>query len=78
MFTLIFWKAAFERAISTFAQAVLGIVGVDVLGFASLEWPAILIGSLIAAGLSILKSLAAGAQSDGTPSFSSAEVLRVK
>lgn len=78
MFTTSFWKASAERAISTTAQSALALTGVDLLELATLDWKAIAVASLIAGGLSVLKALAAGAQSDGTPSFSSAEVLRVK
>ncbi|MFE0875342.1 holin [Streptomyces smyrnaeus] len=38
MNTAAFWKATAERAVRTFAQAVLGIVGADGLGVLDVDW----------------------------------------
>lgn len=73
MFTKAFWKGATERAISTGAQTAIALAGTDALGWLALEWAQIGAASGIAAGLSVLKSLAAGAK-DGNPSVTNAEV----
>lgn len=75
MFTLTFWRAAFERAVSTGAQFIVGLAGGDALGWYSMDWGQIFIASGIGAGLSIAKSLAAAAATDGSPSLVNAEKL---
>lgn len=57
MFTLLFWKAASERAISTFAEVFIGLYGTDQLGWLSVDLAQVSAVSGIAAGLSVLKSL---------------------
>lgn len=59
MFTQAFWMDALERAIATFAQTLLALAGTAMLDWVSLDWVQIAIASLIAAGLSVAKSLAA-------------------
>lgn len=77
MFTLQFWKDAFERSIATFAQTLLALVGVDLTGWFSLNWGQVLVTSLIAAGLSIVKALAvSNVGSDQTPTIVSYEYPR--
>jgi hypothetical protein len=68
MYTAAFWKDVFERVVATFAQTFLALVGVDVTGWLSLDWATIAITSLIAAGLSVLKSLASGLVGTPVPS----------
>jgi hypothetical protein len=70
MFTRLFWKDAAERAVATFAQTVIAIVGVlaplsgtDLLSFNYL--PVLLIG-FVAAVLSVLKSIAASYKSNSS------------
>jgi hypothetical protein len=70
MFTKEFWKAAAERAIATAAQSVIAVVGVDHLTNAfTLDWPTL--GGVAAGGafLSLLKSVAVGKFTDGSPSL---------
>jgi hypothetical protein len=77
MFTVLFWRAALERAIKSTAQGlVLAYFGGDVLFNAfQADW-----GNMagVAAGaflLSVLTSLATAALTDGNPSAGNAEVL---
>ena len=58
MWSLLFWKAAAERAISTAAQFALVLIGTDVTGFLSVNWEQLIIASLIGGLTSLLKSLA--------------------
>ena len=53
-----FWKAAAERAIKTFAQALLALLGTGSVGITSLDWPQLLSVSGTAALASVLTSLA--------------------
>lgn len=77
MFTLAFWLGASERAVSTAAQTLLALVGTDALGWLALDWSQIGVASAIAGGLSVVKSLAAGAK-DGNPSVGSVETLAAR
>lgn len=76
MFTLIFWKATAERAISTAAQSALLVLGADQINVVSVEWPAVLGFAAGGAVLTVLKSLIVGA-SDGNPSTINAETLAI-
>lgn len=76
MFTLIFWKATAERAISTAAQSALLVLGADQINVVSVEWPAVLGFAAGGAVLTVLKSLLVGA-SDGNPSTINAEKLAI-
>ena len=50
LFSLAFWKFAFERAVKTIAQAGIAAIGVNSLGITSVDWASI--GSIAAlAGL---------------------------
>lgn len=71
MWTLTFWKDAAERAVSTFAQTLIAMVGTDaVLEKVTLGWKDLLLTAAIAGGLSILKSVAATrVGTKGTASF---------
>lgn len=68
MFTKLFWMDAAERAIATFAQTLLALVavlapmsGMDLL---DINYGPLLLVSLIAAGLSVVKSIAAAAKAN--------------
>lgn len=68
MFTQDFWKRAAERAIKTFAQAL--VASGIVVGATGHEWQAAVIAAAIAAVLSVLTSVAGiGIGDAGTPSL---------
>ena len=75
MFTRNFWKDAFERAISTFAQALLGILGaVAIVDLPGVNWEEVFLASGIAAATSILKSIVASKAPFGDDSASLVEL----
>lgn len=76
MFTLAFWKATTERAISTAAQSALLVFGADQINVISVDWPVIAGFAAGGAVLTVLKSLAVGSK-DGNPSAVNAETLAV-
>ena len=70
MFNKSFWKAAFERAIRTFAQTAAALVAVDVaVSVIDIDWPYVAGVSATAAVLSILTSIAADKVGSPGPSF---------
>lgn len=56
--TLAFWKATGERALKTFAQAILALLGTGSVGITSLDWRGIGSVAATAALASVLTSLA--------------------
>jgi len=58
MFTKSFLKQLAERAIKTFAQTMIALTGATQMDWLTLDWQHLLITSAIAAGLSILTSIA--------------------
>lgn len=71
--TRLFWKAAAERAIKTFAQSLVAALSIGV-GLLDAPWVAALSTAAMAAVMSILTSMAS-AGSGGGPSLTNAEVL---
>jgi hypothetical protein len=70
MWTTAFWKDAAERAIRTFAQALLAMLGTDLVGITELDWPQLLAVGATAAVVSLLTSVVAtGVGDKGTTSF---------
>lgn len=57
MFTSVFWKDTAERAIRTFAQTLLAVIGVGLLDVLHFDWATALSVSLGAAVVSVLMSL---------------------
>lgn len=55
-----FWKSAFIRALRTFCQSVVALVGTDAINIVCIDWTTILGISATTALLSILTSIATG------------------
>lgn len=72
MFTLTFWKATAERALSTAAQSALLVIGADQFNVISVDWPTIAGFAAGGAALTVIKALAFGGK-DGNPSATNAE-----
>lgn len=77
MFTLTFWKATAERAVSTAAQSALLIIGADQINVVSVDWPVIAGFAAGGAALTVIKALAFGGK-DGNPSATNAESVTNK
>jgi hypothetical protein len=74
MWTGAFWKAAFERAVKTFAQALLAVMSADGLGLLDADWPARLSAAGLAAVLSLLASIGSAGAGNPGPSLSTEAV----
>lgn len=76
MFTVPFWKAAAERAVKTFAQTLVVLLGAGRVDVLAIDWPQALSLAAGAAVVSVLTSIASDAVTaqDG-PSLTDAEVL---
>lgn len=74
MFTLGFWKATAERAVSTAAQAALLILGADQVNALDSDWQ--LVGGFALGGfvLTVLKCLAVNSLAGPGPSATGSEV----
>lgn len=75
MFTLTFWRATAERAVSTAAQAALLVLGAGPLNVAVVDWATVAYFAGGGAALTILKALAFGGK-DGNPSATNAETIK--
>lgn len=73
MFKGSFWKAAFERAVKTFAQASVAFLAAGVTGLIDVDW--VQLGSVagLAALVSVLTSVGSGVVNDGSPSLTKVE-----
>lgn len=76
MFNKLFWKDAAERAVKTFAQAILAVIGVaaatPINGF---DWQTIVLTGVTAAVISLLTSVVSAAATKGDPSVSPASAV---
>ena len=76
MFTLLFWKAALERAVKTFAQTLVALLGANAVDVLHLDWMPLLSISVGAALVSVLTSIGSDwVSKDAGPSLTNAEVL---
>jgi Putative lactococcus lactis phage r1t holin len=75
MYTLAFWKAAFERILASFAGGLLAVMTLDGFNLAQADWTTLLVGGGTAALVSLLKAIIAGATGNGSPSLNNAEEL---
>lgn len=58
MFTYLFWRLAFERAVKTFAQTLVALFGAGGIGLLDAPWTTALSAAGMAALLSVLTSMA--------------------
>lgn len=58
LFTKTFWKRTTDRVVSTGAQYALGFIGAGTVLATTIDWKSLIIGTLLAALLSLLKALA--------------------
>jgi hypothetical protein len=75
MWTVSFWKAVAERAVSTFAQGFLAALPVTAVGFGEIDWLAALSIGGVAGVLSIVKSLIANQATGTGPSVIQNEIV---
>lgn len=68
-----FWLATLERAIRTFAQVLVGSLGLDTLGLVNANWGE---GLALGAGSAVLAVLTAVATSGGTEGPGLTETVR--
>jgi len=67
MWTQTFWKQTTERAIKTFTQSLVALIGSDQIGITDFDWVTALSISAMAAAASVLSSVASsGIGSDPT------------
>jgi hypothetical protein len=57
MFSLYFWKAAAERAVKSFAQTLVALLGVGQVGLLDVDWVGALSIAAMATLLSVLSSI---------------------
>jgi Putative lactococcus lactis phage r1t holin len=57
MFSLYFWKAAAERAVKSFAQTLVALLGVGQVGLLDVDWLGALSIASMATLLSVLSSI---------------------
>jgi r1t holin len=70
IFTTYFWKSTLERALKSFAQSLLAILGVNQIGVLGVDWAAALSTAAMAGVLSVLTSIASGkVATSGDPSL---------
>jgi len=75
MFTQTFWKSAIERAIRTFCQTLVAVAGASQFDWMSADWQTLIATSAVAAGLSVLTSVAGVNVGDkGSTSLTVAEI----
>ena len=70
-----FWAATAERAVKTFCQGILAVIGVGALTPADVDWKQVLLGAGIAAGASVLSSVVSAGAGNPGPSLSSEELV---
>lgn len=75
MFTRAFALAAAERAVKTFAQALLALIGTDLVAVTDLDWPQMLSVAGTAAVVSVLTSVvSSGLGPNAGPSLTTEKV----
>jgi hypothetical protein len=74
VWTAEFWKAAGERSASTFAQALIAVLGADGLDIVTAPWESALKTAALAAVLSVAKSVAANKLYGSGPSLTTERI----
>lgn len=69
MWSSSFWRGAAERAIRTFAQTAVALIGADLVSVVDIDYATIGGVSATAALLSVLTSIAAASHGEPGPSF---------
>lgn len=70
-----FLKAALERAVKTFAQTLVSLIGVNATGVLDVDWQGGLSAAGLAAVISILTSIGSDWATGNGPSLTNAEVV---
>lgn len=70
MWSSSFWKASAERAVKTFAQTLVALVGTDAADVLTINIADAVQASVVAAVLSVLTSLASSTRGNPGPSLS--------
>ena len=60
MFTTVFWQLSFERAVKSFAQSLVAILGAAQIGLFDAHWAAAFSAAGMASLLSVLTSIGSG------------------
>lgn len=69
--TAAFWSAAGERAVKTFAQALLAVWGAGAVSPLNIDWKEALLTAVFAAAASVLTSVASSGGGNPGPSLAS-------
>ena len=70
-----FLKATFERAVKTFAQVLVSLLGVNATGVLDVDWKGGLSAAALAAVISVLTSIGSDWATGNGPSLTNAEVI---
>ena len=57
LWSIAFWRGATERALKTFAQALVAVIGVGAVGLLDVDWIGALSAALLATVVSVLTSI---------------------
>lgn len=57
LWSIAFWRGAAERALKTFAQSLVAVIGVDAVGLLDVDWLGALSAATLATVISVLTSI---------------------